>query len=151
MDEQTILSQFPSLLGYTVTTRHLKTAEVTLSFDDSLACAFVKPGLRQACQDMSQDISLAKRAMNGIFRDKGLKALGKRSDVWAEAGSLMWLRKLVLIKYPCVPYTASLKAMCLLLSNAPHGSDGKHFHGEAIKMHVTFSSLSSLLLKKLFP
>lgn len=48
-------------------------------------------------------------------------------------------------------YTASLETVCLLLSNALHGSDGKHFHGEAIKMHVTFSSLSSLLLKKLFP
>lgn len=92
LDEQTILSHSFRLLGYAVTTRHLKTAEVTLSFGDSLACGFVKPGLRQACQEMSQDTSLAKRTMNGIFRDKRLKALGKRSDVWAEAGSLMWLR-----------------------------------------------------------
>lgn len=70
--------------------------EVTLSSDDSLACALVKPELRQACQDMCFSpcltAALAQREMNGIFRGKELKALGERSDIWAEAGSSVWLR-----------------------------------------------------------
>lgn len=65
-----------------------------------------------------------QRAMNGIFRDKRLKALGKRSDVWAEAefdaAEIVSAHQISMCSY-----TASLETVCLLLSNALHGSDGR--------------------------
>ena len=144
---------FPSLFGCAVT-RDLKKAETTLSFDDCRACAFGKPGLRQACQDtcfgLCLTITLARGEMNGIFRGKELKALGKNQTFGQKLGvrcgpdSSCSSNIHVFPPFPGCPYTGEL---CPVLSSGPCRSDGSHFCGEAVKMHVPFSSLSSLSLK----
>lgn len=65
---------------------------------------------------MSQDISLAKRAMNGIFRDKRLKAPGKRSGCLGRSREFDAAEIVSAHQISMCSYTVSLETVCLFLS-----------------------------------
>lgn len=105
-----------------------------------MLCGFVKLA-DISCQKCLRTFPWPKGQFEWIFRDKRLKALGKRSDVWAEweldAAEIVSAHQISMCSY-----TASLETVCLLLSMHCMEVMGSIFMGRQLRcMLISFSSL----------